>query len=98
MASKTIYPSIPDPGSTLATIIPCLSAIKQTLQMIIINAQSPNPNYTPSSAAQIFVTNSRLSQLGVKGAGVQSPFTVQEQIAMLRQELDALEAQVGDTS
>lgn len=63
MAGRTIYPSIPDPGNTLATIIPCLAAIKQTLQMIIINAQEPNPNYTPSSAAQIFVTKGDLNKL-----------------------------------
>ena len=63
MAGKTIYPSIPDPGNTIATMIPCLVAIKQTLQMIIINAQDPNPNYTPSSAAQIFVTKKQLDAL-----------------------------------
>lgn len=63
MAGRTIYPSIPDPGNTVATIVPCLVAIKQTLQMIIINAQDPNPNYTPSSAAQIFVTKGQIEQL-----------------------------------
>jgi hypothetical protein len=89
LPSRTIYPSIPDPGNTLQTIIPCLIAMKQTLQMIIINAQNPNPNYTPSSAAQIFVTNAKLQQLGV------TPKTVQDQIAMLRDQLDALEAQMG---
>lgn len=86
---RTIYPSIPDPGNTLATIVPCLVAMKQTLQMIIINAQNPNPNYTPSSAAQVFVTNARLSQLGV------TPKTVQEQLAALQQQVDALQAQIG---
>jgi hypothetical protein len=77
LPSRTIYPSIPDPGNTLATIVPCLLAIKQTLQMIIINAQSPNPNYTPSSAAQIFVTRDDLQGGGVVGeqgpAGPQGP-------------------------
>jgi hypothetical protein len=43
-------------------MVPCLLAIKQTLQMIIINAQEPNPNYTPSSAAQVFVTNAALQR------------------------------------
>lgn len=59
----TIYPSIPDPGNTPATMVPCLLAIKQTLQMIILNSQSPSPNYTPSSAAQIFVTKGQLDAL-----------------------------------
>jgi hypothetical protein len=67
MAGRTIYPSIPDPGNTLQTITACLSAVKQTLQMIIINAQNPNPNYTPSSAAQVFVTHDQLSALGLVG-------------------------------
>lgn len=90
--ARTIYPSIPDPGNTLATIVPCLNAIKQTLQMIIINAQTPNPNYTPSSAAQVFVTNARLQQLGV------TPKTVQEQLAALQQQVEALQAQMGGMS
>lgn len=56
----SIYPSIPDPGNTIATMVPCLLAIKQTLQLIILNAQSPHSTYTPSSAAQIFVTKGQL--------------------------------------
>lgn len=42
-----------------------LDAIRQTATMIIINAQNPSPNYTPSSAAQIFITNAQLERLGV---------------------------------
>jgi hypothetical protein len=41
--------------------------MKQTLQMIIINAQNPNPNYTPSSAAQVFVTHDQLNAMGLVG-------------------------------
>jgi len=61
MAGKTIYPSIPDPGNTVQTIVPCLIAMKQVLQLILMNAQDPNPNYTPSSASQIFVTQGQLT-------------------------------------
>jgi hypothetical protein len=42
-----------------------LDAIRQAATMVIINAQEPSVNYTPSSAAQVFVTNARLSELGV---------------------------------
>lgn len=56
MAGQTIYPSIPSPGNTIQTILPCIDAMRQTLNMIIINAQAPSPNYAPSSAAQIFAT------------------------------------------
>ena len=59
----SIYPSIPDPGGTLASHGAALQAIKQTLQLIILNAQSPNPTYTPSSAAQVFATQGQLTQL-----------------------------------
>jgi hypothetical protein len=65
--------------------------MKQCLQMIIINAQTPNSNWAPSSAAQIFVTNERLTQLGVKGASA----SVQDALVALQQQIDALQAQVG---
>ena len=38
-----------------------LDALRQTVTMIVMNAQIPDPNYTPSSAAQVFVTNAELS-------------------------------------
>lgn len=60
---QTIYPSIPDPGTSLTTIIPCLTAIKQTLTMIILNSQAPSSTYAPSSAAQTFVTQGQLTAL-----------------------------------
>jgi hypothetical protein len=91
MANKSIYPSIPDPGSSIGTIVPCLLAMKQTLQMIILNAQVPNPNYAPSSAAQIFVTNERLKILGVKGA---LP-SIEDSLVALQQQIDELEARIG---
>lgn len=68
---QTIYPSIPDPGNTIGTIVPCLLAIKQTLQMIILNSQAPSPNYTPSSAAQIFVTKGQLDALQTQITAIQ---------------------------
>jgi hypothetical protein len=61
MAGKSIYPSIPSPGNDARSMRVTLDAIQQSMTMIIMNAQSPSPNYTPSSAAQIFVTNAGLS-------------------------------------
>jgi hypothetical protein len=65
MAGLSIYPSIPAPGTDLPSLQAALSAMRQTLTMVIINAQNPDPNYTPSSAAQVFITNARLQKLGV---------------------------------
>lgn len=58
----SIYPSIPMSGSDLKTIVPAIEAMRQTLTLMILNGKSPNPNYTPSEAAQIFVTNAILAQ------------------------------------
>jgi hypothetical protein len=71
MASRSIYPSIPDPGNTLDTIVPSLLAVKQTLTMIILNSKKPNPNYTPSSAAQTFITTADLTPLTTKLADLE---------------------------
>jgi hypothetical protein len=65
MAGPNIYPSIPAPGNTIDTITPCLNAMRQSLTMLILNAQNPNPNYTPSTAAQIFVTRANLQAVGL---------------------------------
>jgi hypothetical protein len=54
--SKSIYPSIPAAGNTIESVRASLDAVRQTLNMLIINAQNPNPNFTPSSAAQVFLT------------------------------------------
>lgn len=62
MAGKSIYPSIPSPGNDMDSIRATLDAVRQSMTMIIMNAQEPNSNYTPSSAAQVFVTNARLDQ------------------------------------
>ena len=59
--SKSIYPSIPSPGNDMESIRATLDAIRQSMTMVIINAQEPNNNFTPSSAAQVFVTNERLN-------------------------------------
>jgi hypothetical protein len=42
--------------------------MRQTLTMLIMNAQNPNPNFAPSSASQIFVTHDELKATGVVGA------------------------------
>ena len=77
MAGKTIYPSIPSPGNDAASQRATLDAMRQTLTMITMNAQNPNPNFAPSSAAQIFVTKDELKASGVVGdqgpAGPQGP-------------------------
>jgi hypothetical protein len=66
--ATNIYPSIPAPGMTLDTIVPTINAMRQTLTMLILNAQNPNPNYTPSTASQIFVTRANLQSMGLINA------------------------------
>jgi hypothetical protein len=77
MPGKSIYPSIPAPGNDAPSQRATLDAVRQTLTMITMNAQNPNPNFTPSSAAQIFVTKDELAATGVMGsqgpAGPQGP-------------------------
>lgn len=68
MAGKTIYPSIPAPGNDQASLRATVDAMRQSLTMIIMNAQNPNPNFTPSSASQIFVTQDQLKAGGFVGA------------------------------
>jgi hypothetical protein len=60
MAGKSIYPSIPAPGETPESMRATLDAIRQSMTMVIINAQAPSANYAPSSAAQVFVTHAQL--------------------------------------
>jgi hypothetical protein len=77
MAGKSIYPSIPAPGNDLPSMRATLDAMRQSLTMITMNAQDPNPNFTPSSASQVFVTNAQLKATGLVGqtgpAGPQGP-------------------------
>jgi hypothetical protein len=61
MPGKSIYPSVPSPGNDEASMRTTLDAVRQSMTMIIMNAQEPNTNYTPSSAAQVFVTNAGLN-------------------------------------
>jgi hypothetical protein len=68
MAGKSIYPSIPSPGNDAASQRATLDAMRQTLTMITMNAQAPSPNFTPSSASQVFVTKDDLKASGVVGA------------------------------
>lgn len=68
MAGKTIYPSIPAPGNDAPSMRATLDAMRQTLTMITMNAQAPSPNFTPSTASQIFVTKEDLKASGVVGA------------------------------
>lgn len=67
MAGKSIYPSIPSPGNDAPSMRATLDAVRQTLTMITMNAQHPSPNFTPSSASQIFVTKDELKATGVVG-------------------------------
>ena len=65
--SKSIYPSIPAPGNDQASMRASLDAMRQTLTMVIMNAQNANPNFAPSSAAQVFVTKDELKSTGIVG-------------------------------
>lgn len=65
--SKSIYPSIPAPGTDANSQRATLDAMRQALTMVIMNAQQPNPNFSPSSASQIFVTQEQLKATGVVG-------------------------------
>lgn len=67
MPSKSIYPSIPAPGNDTASLRATVDAMRQTLTMVIMNSQNPDPNYLPSSSAQIFVTQDQLKSSGVVG-------------------------------
>jgi hypothetical protein len=75
--SKSIYPSIPAPGTTPESQRATLNALRQSMTMIVMNAQAPSPNFTPSSASQVFVTKDELKASGVQGdrgpAGPQGP-------------------------
>jgi hypothetical protein len=72
--SKSIYPSIPMPGAALDTITPAVEALRQAVNLIILNGLSPNPSYTPSETAQVFVTYAALTKIGVVGPrGPQGP-------------------------
>jgi hypothetical protein len=66
--AKSIYPSIPAPGNDMPSIRATLDALRQSMTMVTMNAQNPNPNFAPSSAAQIFVTKDELKASGVVGA------------------------------
>ena len=66
--SKSIYPSIPSPGNDMPSMRASLDAMRQTLTMVIMNAQNPSSNFTPSSAAQVFVTQEQLKAGGLVGA------------------------------
>ena len=75
--SKSIYPSIPAPGATPESQRATLDAMRQTMTMIIMNAQKPSSTFQPSSSAQVFVTQDQLKASGVVGdtgpAGPQGP-------------------------
>jgi hypothetical protein len=77
MAGKSIYPSIPSPGSTPESQRATLDAMRQSLTMIIMNAQAPSPNMSASTASQVFATKADLMASGVKGdqgpSGPQGP-------------------------
>ena len=109
--SKSIYPSIPAPGNTSESQQATLNAMRQALTMVIMNAQEPSPNFTPSSAAQVFVTSAQLAKANTaasttastvtsQGSSIQTMqsqiTTLQSQIATMQQSLATLTNQVGD--
>jgi hypothetical protein len=61
--------------------------------MMILNAQEPSPNYTPSSAAQVFVTQAQLQRLGLIATPSTTPKTAAP--STLSDRIAALEAQVA---
>ena len=63
--AKSIYPAFPLPATICRASQATLGAMRQTMNMMILNAQNPNPNFAPSSAAQVFVTHDQLQSLGV---------------------------------
>ena len=65
--ARSIYPSIPAPGNDMPSLQASLGAMRQSLNMLILNAQNPNPNFAPSSAAQVFVTHDQLKKLNLIG-------------------------------
>ena len=65
--ARSIYPIIPAPGNDLPSLQATLGAMRQSLNMLILNAQNPNPNFAPSSAAQVFVTHDQLRKLNLIG-------------------------------
>ncbi len=65
--SKSIYPSIPAAGTDTASMRATVDAMRQTLTMMIMNAQNPNPNFAPSAASQVFVTYDALNKMKVTG-------------------------------
>lgn len=75
--NPSIYPSIPVAGTDLGTITPAVEALRNTVNLIILNGLSPNPSYTPSQTAQVFVTYKALKDYGVVGPpgppGAQGP-------------------------
>lgn len=55
------------PGMNMSTLQPTVEALRQTVNLIILNGLSPNPNYTPSETAQVFVTYAAIKDLGIVG-------------------------------
>ena len=41
--------------------------MRQTMTMVILNAQKPNANFSPTSASQVFVTQDQLKAGGLVG-------------------------------
>lgn len=75
-----------------------LDAVRQTLTMIIINAQKPSHNFTPSSAAQVFVTKQELAQVLTGQASLNvaaASTTVDDDLRDIRVRLEAVERKVG---
>lgn len=91
--SKSIYPSIPFPGTTPAQQQACLLAIKQTLELIIVNAQDPRPDYDLTTAAQVFLTVGNYSRLTAQPLSMIRE--LQTRVAELEQRLGIMETSDG---
>lgn len=93
--SKSIYPSIPAPGNDAASMRATLDAMRQTLTMLIMNAQKPSPNFAPSSAAQVFVTKDELAKVLTGQASLNvSTAAVTHDLTDIHNRLAALERKV----
>ena len=94
--SKSIYPSIPAPGNTPESQQATLNAMRQALTMVIMNAQEPSPNFTPSSAAQVFVTSAQLAKANTAASTTASTVTSQgSSIQTMQGQITTLQSQIA---
>jgi hypothetical protein len=81
MAGTTIFPTIPNPGSNLGTVIAAVQALTQCVNLLIINAQSTSaPGHL--SGANAFVP-SAVSTFKLN----QASSTTAREVAVLQREI-----------